>query len=171
MCIHSCWDLSFFISTESLQGEYQRKLYKELMNNYNRLERPVLNDSSPIVVELGLTLLQIIDVVSFCVCFSFLWSFFHVAGLYHTMHIPLPSVLSGDLQLDQFLHYCIHWFQFDWLDYTWSTMKVTLLGFSIKIKLKSVRLFRLEKPWIEMAQRMYLWRKKQMAIVKKKKLL
>ncbi|CAL8269815.1 unnamed protein product [Gadus morhua 'NCC'] len=30
--------------------------------NYNRLERPVHNDSAPIVVELGLTLLQIIDV-------------------------------------------------------------------------------------------------------------
>uniref|UniRef100_A0A8C6S5B3 Neuronal acetylcholine receptor subunit alpha-7 n=1 Tax=Neogobius melanostomus TaxID=47308 RepID=A0A8C6S5B3_9GOBI len=43
-------------------GVYQRKLYKELMTNYNRLERPVLNDSAPIVVELGLTLLQIIDV-------------------------------------------------------------------------------------------------------------
>lgn len=34
------------------------------MENYNRLERPVQNDSAPIVVELGLTLLQIIDVVS-----------------------------------------------------------------------------------------------------------
>lgn len=48
---------------ESLQGEHQRRLYKELMANYNRLERPVLNDSSAILVELGLTLLQIIDVV------------------------------------------------------------------------------------------------------------
>lgn len=47
----------------SLQGEYQRKLYKELLANYNRLERPVVNDSAPILVELGLTLLQIIDVV------------------------------------------------------------------------------------------------------------
>ncbi|TNM99234.1 hypothetical protein fugu_013798 [Takifugu bimaculatus] len=46
----------------SLQGEYQRKLYKELLANYNRLERPVVNDSAPILVELGLTLLQIIDV-------------------------------------------------------------------------------------------------------------
>lgn len=45
-------------------GEYQRKLYRDLMENYNRLERPVQNDSAPIVVELGLTLLQIIDVVS-----------------------------------------------------------------------------------------------------------
>lgn len=33
------------------------------MANYNRLERPVLNDSAAILVELGLTLLQIIDVV------------------------------------------------------------------------------------------------------------
>ncbi|XP_045075586.1 neuronal acetylcholine receptor subunit alpha-7-like, partial [Coregonus clupeaformis] len=43
-------------------GQYQRKLYKDLLMNYNRLERPVFNDSSPILVELGLTLLQIIDV-------------------------------------------------------------------------------------------------------------
>ncbi|KAJ4944813.1 hypothetical protein JOQ06_013353 [Pogonophryne albipinna] len=43
-------------------GQYQRKLYNDLMVNYNRLERPVQNDSAAIVVELGLTLLQIIDV-------------------------------------------------------------------------------------------------------------
>lgn len=47
----------------SLQGEHQRKLYKELLANYNRLERPVINDSAAILVELGFTLLQIIDVV------------------------------------------------------------------------------------------------------------
>lgn len=46
------------------------------MVNYNRLERPVLNDSAPIVVELGFTLRQIIDVVSpsfvcVCVCLCF----------------------------------------------------------------------------------------------------
>ncbi|XP_061765239.1 neuronal acetylcholine receptor subunit alpha-7-like [Nerophis ophidion] len=43
-------------------GVYQRKLYQDLMVNYNRLERPVQNDSAPILVELGFTLLQIIDV-------------------------------------------------------------------------------------------------------------
>ncbi|XP_023674173.1 neuronal acetylcholine receptor subunit alpha-7-like isoform X1 [Paramormyrops kingsleyae] len=53
---------SAFLFRGSLQGEHQRKLYKELMDNYNRLERPVLNDSSAILVELGMTLLQIIDV-------------------------------------------------------------------------------------------------------------
>ncbi|XP_064200402.1 neuronal acetylcholine receptor subunit alpha-7-like [Anguilla rostrata] len=51
-----------FLFKGSLQGEYQRKLYKELMANYNRLERPVSNDSAPILVELGMALLQIIDV-------------------------------------------------------------------------------------------------------------
>jgi len=61
-------------SSESIQGEYQRKLYKDLLGNYSRLERPVVNDSMAIQVELGLTLLQIIDVVSklgvggVCVC-------------------------------------------------------------------------------------------------------
>uniref|UniRef100_A0A674ME27 Neuronal acetylcholine receptor subunit alpha-7 n=1 Tax=Takifugu rubripes TaxID=31033 RepID=A0A674ME27_TAKRU len=55
-------DMIYLICTWSLQGEYQRKLYKELLANYNRLERPVVNDSAPILVELGLTLLQIIDV-------------------------------------------------------------------------------------------------------------
>uniref|UniRef100_A0A8C4C4H3 Neuronal acetylcholine receptor subunit alpha-7 n=1 Tax=Denticeps clupeoides TaxID=299321 RepID=A0A8C4C4H3_9TELE len=52
--------MSLFLG--SYQGEYQRRLYKDLMENYNRLERPVLNDSSAILVELGMTLLQIIDV-------------------------------------------------------------------------------------------------------------
>uniref|UniRef100_A0A493SVX9 Cholinergic receptor nicotinic alpha 7 subunit n=1 Tax=Anas platyrhynchos platyrhynchos TaxID=8840 RepID=A0A493SVX9_ANAPP len=46
----------------SLQGESQRRLYRELLRNYNRLERPVMNDSQPLVVELQLSLLQIIDV-------------------------------------------------------------------------------------------------------------
>lgn len=58
----------------SLQGEYQRKLYKELLANYNRLERPVVNDSAPILVELGLTLLQIIDVVRMAVIFQQGWN-------------------------------------------------------------------------------------------------
>uniref|UniRef100_A0A8C7WW02 Neurotransmitter-gated ion-channel ligand-binding domain-containing protein n=1 Tax=Oryzias sinensis TaxID=183150 RepID=A0A8C7WW02_9TELE len=55
-------NLSCSFSSGSMQGEYQRKLYKELLANYNRLERPVVNDSAAILVELGFTLLQIIDV-------------------------------------------------------------------------------------------------------------
>lgn len=50
----------------SLQGEFQRKLYKELVKNYNPLERPVANDSQPLTVYFSLSLLQIMDVVSPC---------------------------------------------------------------------------------------------------------
>uniref|UniRef100_A0A4X2LK70 Neurotransmitter-gated ion-channel ligand-binding domain-containing protein n=1 Tax=Vombatus ursinus TaxID=29139 RepID=A0A4X2LK70_VOMUR len=46
----------------SLQGEFQRKLYKELLKNYNPLERPVANDSQPLTVYFSLSLLQIMDV-------------------------------------------------------------------------------------------------------------
>ncbi|XP_007905679.1 neuronal acetylcholine receptor subunit alpha-7a isoform X2 [Callorhinchus milii] len=46
----------------SRQGEYQRKLYRELMRNYNSLERPVANDSLPLTVHLTLGLMQIMDV-------------------------------------------------------------------------------------------------------------
>ncbi|KAF3817954.1 hypothetical protein GH733_014826 [Mirounga leonina] len=47
----------------SLQGEFQRKLYKELVKNYNPLERPVANDSQPLTVYFSLSLLQIMDVL------------------------------------------------------------------------------------------------------------
>ncbi|EPY72948.1 hypothetical protein CB1_060968002 [Camelus ferus] len=46
----------------SLQGEFQRKLYKDLVKNYNPLERPVANDSQPLTVYFSLSLLQIMDV-------------------------------------------------------------------------------------------------------------
>ncbi|XP_074992485.1 neuronal acetylcholine receptor subunit alpha-7-like [Calonectris borealis] len=60
LCLWASLFLSFF--KVSQQGESQRRLYRELLRNYNRLERPVVNDSQPLVVELQLSLLQIIDV-------------------------------------------------------------------------------------------------------------
>ncbi|KAE8295899.1 Neuronal acetylcholine receptor subunit alpha-7 Precursor [Larimichthys crocea] len=46
----------------SLQGVHQRRLYKELMRNYNPLERPVNNDSHSLTVHFSFSLLQIMDV-------------------------------------------------------------------------------------------------------------
>ena len=46
-------------------GEAERRLLNELMGQYNKLERPVYNESDPLVLTFGLTLQQIIDVVSF----------------------------------------------------------------------------------------------------------
>uniref|UniRef100_A0A3Q1IB24 Neuronal acetylcholine receptor subunit alpha-7 n=1 Tax=Anabas testudineus TaxID=64144 RepID=A0A3Q1IB24_ANATE len=50
------------LHVDSLQGVYQRRLYKELMKNYNPLERPVHNDSHSLTVHFSFSLLQIMDV-------------------------------------------------------------------------------------------------------------
>ena len=50
----------------SLQGEPQRRLYKDLMANYNPLERPVFNDTHSLTVNFSFSLMQIMDVVSYC---------------------------------------------------------------------------------------------------------
>lgn len=50
----------------SMQGPHEKRLLNYLlsMDNYNTLERPVANESEPLEVKFGLTLQQIIDVVS-----------------------------------------------------------------------------------------------------------
>lgn len=49
------------------QGPNEKRLLYDIFNRdlYNRLERPALNESSPLRVDFGLTLQQIIDVVMF----------------------------------------------------------------------------------------------------------
>lgn len=49
---------------ESQQGMHEKRLLNTLLAQYNTLERPVANESDPLVVKFGLTLQQIIDVVS-----------------------------------------------------------------------------------------------------------
>uniref|UniRef100_H3C634 Neuronal acetylcholine receptor subunit alpha-7 n=1 Tax=Tetraodon nigroviridis TaxID=99883 RepID=H3C634_TETNG len=48
--------------TVSLQGPHQRTLLKNLLKDYNRMERPVANDSQPLTVVFTLSLIQIMDV-------------------------------------------------------------------------------------------------------------
>ena len=45
-------------------GFYERRLLVDLMSDYNKLERPVYNETDPVILTFGLTLQQIIDVVS-----------------------------------------------------------------------------------------------------------
>lgn len=47
-----------------MQGPHEKKLLNNLLGAYNNLERPVANESEPLEVKFGLTLQQIIDVVS-----------------------------------------------------------------------------------------------------------
>lgn len=50
--------------SDSLQGPHEKRLLNHLLATYNTLERPVANESEPLEVKFGLTLQQIIDVVS-----------------------------------------------------------------------------------------------------------
>ena len=55
------WNLLFFVALAFLTArtcadKYEYMLYERLMKNYSRLERPVANNSVPVVVHLGLIL-------------------------------------------------------------------------------------------------------------------
>jgi len=54
----------FDVIAESCQGPHEKRLLNHLLSTYNTLERPVANESEPLEVKFGLTLQQIIDVVS-----------------------------------------------------------------------------------------------------------
>ncbi|XP_059487027.1 neuronal acetylcholine receptor subunit alpha-7-like isoform X3 [Neocloeon triangulifer] len=47
---------------ESHQGPHEKRLLHQLLDHYNVLERPVANESDPLQLSFGLTLMQIIDV-------------------------------------------------------------------------------------------------------------
>ncbi|KAF8764303.1 Neuronal acetylcholine receptor subunit like protein [Argiope bruennichi] len=51
-----------FKTEESEQGPHEKRLLNKLLNDYNVLERPVANESEPLLLSFGLTLQQIIDV-------------------------------------------------------------------------------------------------------------
>jgi len=55
------------VCTETVQGPNEKRLFNELFGaarGYNRLERPVYNDSEALVVKFSLVLQQLINVVS-----------------------------------------------------------------------------------------------------------
>lgn len=62
-CVNLLWFLVLLLSPDdSEQGPHERKLLFDLLSNYNTLERPVANESEPLLLSFGLTLQQIIDV-------------------------------------------------------------------------------------------------------------
>lgn len=60
--IHELNNYVYFFSGSS-GGPNEKRLLSFLLDKYNPLERPVSNESEPVVVAFGLTLMQIIDVV------------------------------------------------------------------------------------------------------------
>lgn len=60
------WRCLLFVLGEFIQiveGSYhERRLYEDLMRDYNNLERPVANHSEAVIVNLKVSLQQLIDV-------------------------------------------------------------------------------------------------------------
>ena len=52
-----------FLFAGSEQGRHEKRLLDDLFRYYNKLERPVANESDSLPVSFGMTLQQIIDVV------------------------------------------------------------------------------------------------------------
>ena len=49
-------------------GSHERRLLNDLMTHYQKLERPVMEESQAVSLKFGLTLQQILDVVSNFLC-------------------------------------------------------------------------------------------------------
>lgn len=74
-------------------GYHEKRLLHDLLDPYNILERPVVNESDPLQLSFGLTLMQIIDVVRkeqngdiYCCCCCWagtIMGWFVVAGEYN----------------------------------------------------------------------------------------
>ncbi|KAH9376530.1 hypothetical protein HPB48_006615 [Haemaphysalis longicornis] len=75
---------------DSEQGPHERRLLADLLANYNTLERPVLNESEPLILSFGLTLQQIIDVVSLRLPNR--KDYHHLRQ--HTLHLP-DAIFEG----------------------------------------------------------------------------
>ena len=58
------YNIMFIYVADVLGGPHERRLLNDLLEHYNTLERPVYNESEPLQLLFGLTLQQIIDVVS-----------------------------------------------------------------------------------------------------------
>uniref|UniRef100_A0A182YPU2 Neurotransmitter-gated ion-channel ligand-binding domain-containing protein n=1 Tax=Anopheles stephensi TaxID=30069 RepID=A0A182YPU2_ANOST len=52
-----------FRLTVCMAGYNEKRLLHDLLDSYNILERPVVNESDPLQLSFGLTLMQIIDVI------------------------------------------------------------------------------------------------------------
>ena len=61
-------------------GPYEKELLSDLLKNYNTQNRPVINESSPIVITFGVTLQQIVDLdeknqlLTTCMWFNLAWT-------------------------------------------------------------------------------------------------
>lgn len=65
MCMHVCFLLTLSVCTPTpARAHAEERLLQVLFNRYNKLSRPVANISDVVLVHFGLSIAQLIDVVS-----------------------------------------------------------------------------------------------------------
>lgn len=73
--------IQLLIANETLGNPDAKRLYDDLLSNYNRLIRPVSNHTQTVLVKLGLRLSQLIDLVRFNVASCFVLAILHDISL------------------------------------------------------------------------------------------
>uniref|UniRef100_A0A4W5Q805 Neuronal acetylcholine receptor subunit alpha-7 n=1 Tax=Hucho hucho TaxID=62062 RepID=A0A4W5Q805_9TELE len=90
------------------QGPHQRNLLRELLRDYNRMERPVANDSLPLTVRFSYTLLQVMNVVRYHQWFDHYlqWNQSEYPGVktlrFTTDQVWIPDILLYNSAHDKF---------------------------------------------------------------------
>jgi hypothetical protein len=63
-----------------------KRLYDDLLSNYNRLIRPVSNNTDTVIVKLGLRLSQLIDLVRDVYIYIYVYILQHNVYVYNILH-------------------------------------------------------------------------------------
>lgn len=85
--------LSFHVEPGSAGNPDAKRLYDDLLSNYNKLVRPVINVTDALTVKIKLKLSQLIDVVSIKIfCFSFRPSYFDIDS--YNMYFKYDLMIS-----------------------------------------------------------------------------
>ena len=87
--IHPIFFTNFF-NYKGIANPDAKRLYDDLLSNYNRLIRPVENNTEKLTVHLGLRLSQLIGVVSFrlliCYYINVTVKIFENVSIKHSVH-------------------------------------------------------------------------------------
>lgn len=88
------------VINESVANPDAKRLYDDLLSNYNRLIRPVSNHTQTVLVKLGLRLSQLIDLVRF-------FSISHFIGIakllrWGRIYRRMPSVVVNNNEISLF---------------------------------------------------------------------
>lgn len=84
--------LTIILVAGAYSGLHERMLLEDLLAYYNKLERPVANESEAVVLTFGLTLQQIIDVV--IILGKIIYFIFHIYDTKGDLEFPLLAVLK-----------------------------------------------------------------------------